>query len=373
MNILFTDERSTFIAKGILRDDCIRMSLPQFICLRKTVASYPEKNTVIFDIDCMNEDIHLVGMRIREVLNDEPTTRFICFAPGFEKDSAPVRELRAYGVRSFITSTSQAEMKKDLKAALADETTVPLWNIKIEGDAGDDKMPEEPSPAEDNEDKSAPEEPEIYLPDPVRAKTIAVIGTMPRIGTTTQAVQLALSIKSAGASVCYVEMNPSGMLTDIRDAYSLRNKGGYVTAGGIDMYFYRENCRDLYRRYDHIVFDYGHIRAEGDLLSYFEKDLHVLVAGTSPGETKSLSSALRRLTEGSGRLHIVFSFTPDDDRKAVIRQVRRKAAVSCSFPDYTPDMFTEGDRNITDYLKILSVDGTSSHGKGILERLLRRR
>lgn len=355
MYLLYTDERSTFITKSVIKEKTANLTTAEFICLSRSIANHKERCTVIFDVDYMNEDVDLVGHRIREVLSFAPSTGFIAFAPGYDLRSNALMVLANSGVRHFITAENQADMKDELRDILenGEENRLPLKEaLKDEAE-----MPDEADAISCTSDR-------------FRSSGIAVIGALPRIGTSTQAVQIAKSILFNGSSVCYVEMNTNGLVKDIRNTYGLKDKGGYIRADGLDMYFYRESTSDLYRKYDHIVFDYGSLSDSSNLLSYFDKDVRICVAGSSPSEGSYLYDSLKRLKAETEKVHYIFSFTPDDDRKAVEKQMKRMRNLSCSFASYTPDMFILDEANEMEIAGILSLAGNKKEKTNLLKKLI---
>lgn len=334
MILTYTDDRSTFIVRSMIKEDIRMMTMPEFICLKDTLIKYPENSTVIFDVNMVSEDIRMVAARIRGILEVEPNTLFIFFAPGYEDDSVAVCEMRNAGIKYIITSSNQTDMKTDLILALDASKGYSPFEIPVKKNA-----------------KEEVKEPSV-LPVNGRAVSVSVIGTQPRIGTTTQAVQAAKSLIFSGHRACYMEMNRSGMTGYIRDAYSLRDKGGYINADGVDMYFFRENISDLYRKYDYIVFDYGSVESQSSMLSYFDRDYRICVAGTAPGETRYLIKSLRTLKTDTERIHYVFSFVTEDEKRAVNAQIRKNRNLSCHFASYTPDMFSLEAQNQRSYAEL---------------------
>ncbi len=289
------------------------------------------------------------------MLSFAPSTGFIAFAPGYDLRSNALMVLANSGVRHFITAENQADMKDELREILekGEEDHLPL-----KGSLDDES--------------EAPDEPDAIsnVPDKSRTAGIAVIGALPRIGASTQAVQIAKSILFHGSSVCYIEMNTNGLVKDIRNTYGLKDKGGYIRADGLDMYFYRESTSDLYLKYDHIVFDYGSLSDSSNLLSYFDKDLRICVAGSSPSEGSYLYDSLKRLKAETEIVHYIFSFTPDDDRKAVEKQMKKMRNLSCSFAAYTPDMFILDEANERAISGILNLDSVKAEKKNLLKKLI---
>ena len=59
----------------------------------------------------------------------------------------------------------------------------------------------------------------IFNSDIKESKSIAFAGVCKHIGTTTQALQLLLYLKSKGKKVCYIEMNTNKFIYNIQKLY----------------------------------------------------------------------------------------------------------------------------------------------------------
>ena len=89
-------------------------------------------------------------------------------------------------------------------------------------------------------------------------KKVGIIGIMPRVGTTTQAVQLVKTLVSLEKSVCYVQENDSTFLDSLELFFSEVQKD---SANGRlvyhDLIFYKDRNYAYSKDYDYMVTDYG--------------------------------------------------------------------------------------------------------------------
>lgn len=85
--------------------------------------------------------------------------------------------------------------------------------------------------------------------EPIRKKTtIALMGIMHRIGTTSQAIMLTKYLTDAGYRAAYIEMNQNGFVRALADSYAgvmEDANSGKIQYQGIDMFSRPENIRDI--------------------------------------------------------------------------------------------------------------------------------
>ncbi len=125
---------------------------------------------------------------------------------------------------------------------------------------------------------------------------IVIAGVMPRVGTTTTALNIASYLTNIGARVSYTEANKQGHLKAIRNVLFPNSpiKGNYFTGAGID-YFFNFNIPN--DSYDFNVLDLG-VLVDANV-NVFNRigDVKVLCAGNKPYEIKALEGALKKLTK----------------------------------------------------------------------------
>lgn len=177
-------------------------------------------------------------------------------------------------------------------------------------------------------------------PRPVtRAVTVAVAGAGSRIGTTTQAMQLLHYLRAASYKCALVDMQSSGQLEQYLDVYAgqaeVLNPHEFVIQG----------CRLLTTgkvlmqaraEYDYVICDYGPYNEIAETVSFWEKDIKILVAGVKPWESAFLPQVFE---DDDGSLNYIFSFVAQADEADVLQQMDSSAA-STYFAPYAPDYFT---------------------------------
>ena len=114
-------------------------------------------------------------------------------------------------------------------------------------------------------------------------------GVMPRIGTTTQALQLTAFLRRTGYKTAYVEMNSQDYIWGTTMLYQncqCDESKGRVTLNGLELYAMEqfEKLKEDEAGYDYLVCDYGTIRSPKFNRREFQKGVMVLSAGYKPNE-----------------------------------------------------------------------------------------
>lgn len=169
--------------------------------------------------------------------------------------------------------------------------------------------------------------------------TIAVLGTMHRIGATTQAVRMTKYLNESGYKAIYIESNQTGYAQALTDAYEgVSETAGILRYAEIDMLPESESRKlreVLDMPYTHYIYDYGTIE-EAAALNWIEKDMKVLVCGTNPQELPSFQKAIRLMYEHKPKF--IFSFSADSEH-AAIKEMMSASAKDTFFSWYIPDPF----------------------------------
>lgn len=128
-------------------------------------------------------------------------------------------------------------------------------------------------------------------------RTIAIAGTQPHIGTTTQAIQLIQYLQLMGNKACYVEMNSNNYIQNLQNTYEdiESNEDGHCKFEQVELYA-AKHIRGLARKeYDYIVKDYGSYQSEGfNTPSFMEQDIKIFVGGIKPNEVFYTYEILKR-------------------------------------------------------------------------------
>lgn len=173
---------------------------------------------------------------------------------------------------------------------------------------------------------------------------IHVAGTMPRIGTTTVAIQLILFLNRLGYKAAYVEMNAQDYIWGIAAVYAgcVKDKlPGKITYGGVELYA-KERLTELISggtNYDYIICDYGNLTSKTfDIQEFADCSAMIIVAGVKPNEVFLTNMTLENQMLSDAVY--IFSFISKADQGDVLEMMQGKAAVT-AFMTYVPDPFVE--------------------------------
>lgn len=171
-----------------------------------------------------------------------------------------------------------------------------------------------------------------------KAVTVAVAGASPRIGTTTQALQLLLYLRAKDYSCAYLDMCSSGKMEQLLDIYEScdRINGHEFTIQGQHIITNGKLLMQARSEYDYVICDYGPYQDILEPVSFWEKDVKILVAGTKPWESAQLPAVFE---DDDGSLRYIFSFVPSADETSV-REQMAESADKTYFAPYAPDYFS---------------------------------
>ena len=180
-------------------------------------------------------------------------------------------------------------------------------------------------------------------------KTIAVVGVMSRIGTTTQALQIIKYLMLNGWKACYIEMNSTGYVEYTRqlDDNAIYDESlQKVTTNGIDMFFNMDRLREYLKLdYDYFVYDYGvYNDRDFNKVSYLEKEIKIAVCGFKYNEIAYTMEFLRNPYYTD--IYYIFSFIDANTRKT-IKLLMQERAEKTFFAENAPDSYYfKNDSNI---------------------------
>ena len=205
-------------------------------------------------------------------------------------------------------------------------------------------------------------------PRPTKITTVGIIGIMPRIGTTTQAVMLTRYLNEAGIRACYVEENDTQFcdcLMTLYDDVSYDSDRDCLVKENLTLY--KEETRSFvatdvaYR-----IVDYGYITKNGFPEIYLKKDIKIIVCGTAPLEIANLISNVEMMYDVD--LHYIFSLSDEQHYQEVLEVMgtkKDKCFLSPNIPD-SFDFFTQPCRYIYNSilnLNIPPVSGVNSNNQ----------
>ena len=185
---------------------------------------------------------------------------------------------------------------------------------------------------------------EVLLREPQAMKsklTVGVAGVMPRIGATTQAIQIALHMHYMRYRVAYVELNDHGFVSKLENNYLgvRKDKKGNMIYRLITFVSHDNIQSVMNDEYDALVFDYGSVDEDGfDLNSFSERNVQVFVCGCKPEETPY---TIRTLVETDlPYCNYIFSFVPESEQAEALQIMEKTQQKNTFFTEYLPDMFT---------------------------------
>lgn len=158
----------------------------------------------------------------------------------------------------------------------------------------------------------------IFNSDIKESKSIAFAGVCKHIGTTTQALQLLLYLKSKGKKVCYIEMNTNKFIYNIQKLYQ-----GVVYDDRLFCFKYRDIKffkKEFYYKlrqenFDYIIKDYGVYEGEDfEKYSFLEQDIKIVVGGIKANEIFLLEKVLK---DRSYKMYYILNFVPQYEKACV--------------------------------------------------------
>lgn len=177
--------------------------------------------------------------------------------------------------------------------------------------------------------------------------TIAVASAMKHIGATTQALHIADYLRSkADKKVAYVEMNDHQFLKMLEKTYEdvRKDRNGNYLYDGLTMVS-RDNLQSVSGEdYDYLVYDYGAVTDDNFPLMFEERNIQILVGGTSPEEMLRTTEALSK--KQFSNVKVIFSFCPKGDQDGILH-IMAGWADRTFFAKYSPDML-HGQENMDD-------------------------
>lgn len=152
---------------------------------------------------------------------------------------------------------------------------------------------------------------------------IGIAGSMSRIGTTTQAIQLAQVLKE-NYKICYVERNEKKYLNDLVNLYTTaKNKKTKIEYSGLEMYKNLPNLDNSLSKYDFVISDFGNINTRTfEEKSFKEQDIKIIISGSKPNEIFKTQVLLERSMYKDA--NFVFVFVPEEERVSIASLMRER-------------------------------------------------
>ena len=152
---------------------------------------------------------------------------------------------------------------------------------------------------------------------------IGIAGSMSRIGTTTQAIQLAQVLKE-NYKICYVERNEKKYLNDLVNLYTTaKNKKDKIEYSGLEMYKNLPNLDNSLSKYDFVISDFGNINTRTfDEKRFKEQGIKIIISGSKPNEIFKTQVLLERSMYKDA--NFVFAFVPEEERVSIASLMRER-------------------------------------------------
>lgn len=302
----------------------------------RAIEGSDQYNLILVDVDALSnvidEAIDAIG-RIRKTT----TADIIVIAQGYEPDGSIVRDILSLGIdKDMVLCENDTLLKRDLLALLpapsaAEPTEPPAPELR----------PDAPVTPPSQISKADAKQSIIHKP-PIkqrRCMVIALAGAGSRIGTTTQAMQLLLYLRSHDRKAALVEMHGRDVLQQYVSLFSDKDveliSENHFRIRGCDIYNTSQSFLKIKNNYEYIILDYGRFADLNDQTAFLDKDVKIICCGVKPWES-SLLDPVFSIDDGS--IHYLFSFVPSTDIPEV-RDLMADSAGMTHFAEYSPDLF----------------------------------
>lgn len=184
-----------------------------------------------------------------------------------------------------------------------------------------------------------------------KSKTISVSGILHRSGATTCAIQILKYLQINNQKVCYIEMNDNNHIKLLSDYYSEAIKSdGKVTYENCELYYDKNQIENIVKgNYDFLIFDLG-ILNHTNLPLFLEKDIKILVTGSTPSDIKQMGTLFETLHTKD--IDYVFNFVHPKDQMSV-KSAMGSLGDKIHFASNTPGYFYYSSENENMHRKIL--------------------
>lgn len=307
--------------------------------IRKALEGDTAFTHILMDVDYIHQNAD-VPLELLSRLMNTTSYCWLILANGYMPDSRLMRDLLALGIeRENIFLQAGTAMKARISQLLQLGTDEGSFSPPLE--MMEEQVASSPTILPPSQvDIVAGKAMAIKKPPrpATKAVTVAVAGASPRIGTTTQALQLLLFLRAKDYSCAYLDMCGSGKMEQLLDIYEScdRINGHEFTIQGQHIITNGKLLMQARSEYDYVICDYGPYQDILEPVSFWEKDVKILVAGTKPWESAQLPAVF---ADDDGSLRYIFSFVPSVDESSV-REQMAESADKTYFAPYAPDYFS---------------------------------
>ena len=183
-------------------------------------------------------DIVSVISRIKQTASD---SKIIVMAQGYLPTSSLIDDCHKIGITDFLFDTELGDIKGELAQILKSKNK-------------QDKEIEQEPVAIDSETIPYHKFPQT---EHKNRKTIAVVGSLSRIGTTTQCLQIVKYFQSCGKKACYIEFNNTGFLNALKKYYTdIQEKEDCLIYSNVAL-FRKEDIETILKegKYDYYMYE----------------------------------------------------------------------------------------------------------------------
>lgn len=301
-----------------------QFSLKQFIVY--DMRNFAQFTDIVLDRVAFGDTDGEFAQAIEEFLTMY-TARVTVIHEGLMQSSPLFGALIERGIRNLVCGTEIWEIQQEIAECLSREGMLRYVQKRQQG----------------NEKQEEAQEVERYRFG-CKNVGIAVMGTQPRMGSTTVAVGLCMWLARVGASVCYVEANQSRCLERLAKGYGMEQEADGWTFEGV--HFSRIEPQE---EFQFVVYDFGaDVIGHGDIVRNAGQKL--LVCGTKPYE---LGFSARRKKEFAGvDAWLLCPFVADGIREelaGMLQDTQHKVR----FLSYQPEL-TDGGCNAVIYKELVT-------------------
>jgi len=279
-------------------------------------------------------DIVSVISRIKQTASD---SKIIVMAQGYLPTSSLIDDCHKIGITDFLFDTELGDIKGELAQILKSKNK-------------QDKEIEQEPVAIDSETIPYHKFPQT---EHKNRKTIAVVGSLSRIGTTTQCLQIVKYFQSCGKKACYIEFNNTGFLNALKKYYTdIQEKEDCLIYSNVAL-FRKEDIETILKegKYDYYIYDYGVVTELDQRIraSFLEKSKKLIVCGTNPIELEAMGNVIQEFYHSD--IDYIFSFVPEQDKQDTMENMCDRAD-RVYFAEYAPDAFFFSSPSIKIYNKL---------------------
>lgn len=168
---------------------------------------------------------------------------------------------------------------------------------------------------------------------------IAVCGTCPRMGTTTQAFLIVNYLIKYGFNACYIEFNNKNKIENIKNFYdvSIDEENHKINYKGVDIFYsitFKELPSILSLNYEVLVFDYGEFLQTHEE-SFASADFRIVVCGAKFWEEEYLKNVFK-ICNTYKDINFIFNFVGEEEQGFILKNM---GELNVYFSQYCPNIF----------------------------------